>query len=158
MIIFRPQHSQLYLQSSGQQSQLESSSYSAVQQLLDNQLCSNLDLFMGKIIQLCNISLFQNIPTLMSLINVGPTITDFEKFHPPQNKNPPSTFIDFLDFSTLHSSFIRFMYQFFPKNPTLHVYQGRQITKSNSKWNLMGPKLSKIEAQSLLIRMGDLFF
>ena len=24
--------------------------------------------------------------------------TDFEKFHPPQNKNPPSTFIDFLDF------------------------------------------------------------
>ena len=25
------------------------------------------------------------------------TLTDFEKFHPPQ-KNPPSTFIDFLDF------------------------------------------------------------
>ena len=32
---------------------------------------------------------------------MGPTLTDFEKFHPPQNKNPPSTFIDFLDFSTL---------------------------------------------------------
>ena len=48
--------------------------------------------------------------TLISLINVGPTLTDFEKFHPPQNKNPPSTFIDFLDFSTLHSSFIRVMY------------------------------------------------
>ena len=41
--------------------------------------------------------------TLISLINVGPTLTDFEKFHPPQNKNPPYTFIDFLDFSTLHS-------------------------------------------------------
>ena len=36
--------------------------------------------------------------TLISLINVEPTLTDFEKFHPPQNKNPPSTFIDFLDF------------------------------------------------------------
>ena len=31
--------------------------------------------------------------TLISLINVGPTLTDFEKFH-PQQKNPPSTFID----------------------------------------------------------------
>ena len=29
--------------------------------------------------------------TLISLISVGPTLTDFEKFHPPQNKNPPST-------------------------------------------------------------------
>ena len=29
--------------------------------------------------------------TLISLINVEPTLTDFEKFHPPQNKNPPST-------------------------------------------------------------------
>ena len=37
-----------------------------------------------------------------SLINVESTLTDFEKFHPPQNKNPPSTFIEFLDFSTLH--------------------------------------------------------
>ena len=36
--------------------------------------------------------------TLISQINVGPTLTDFEKFHPPQNKNTPSTFIDFLDF------------------------------------------------------------
>ena len=25
------------------------------------------------------------------------TLTDFEKFHPTQNKNPPYTFIDFLD-------------------------------------------------------------
>ena len=48
--------------------------------------------------------------TLISLINVEPTLTNFEKFHPPQNKNPPSSFINFLDFSTLHSSFIRFMY------------------------------------------------
>ena len=32
--------------------------------------------------------------TLISLINVEPTLTDFEKFHPPQKKNPPSTFID----------------------------------------------------------------
>ena len=50
------------------------------------------------------------VSTLISLINVEPTLTDFEKFHPPQNKNPPSSFIDFLDFSTLHSSFIRVMY------------------------------------------------
>ena len=50
------------------------------------------------------------VPNLISLIKVGPTLTDFQKFHPPQNKNPPSTFIDFLDFSTLHSSFITGMY------------------------------------------------
>ena len=48
--------------------------------------------------------------TLISLINMGPTLTDFEKFQQTQNKNPTSTFIDFLDFSTLHSSFIRVMY------------------------------------------------
>ena len=35
--------------------------------------------------------------TLISLINVEPTLTDFEKFHPPQNKNPPSSFIDFIN-------------------------------------------------------------
>ena len=40
--------------------------------------------------------------TLISLINVGPALTDFEKFHPPQNKNPLSTFIDFLEFSYFH--------------------------------------------------------
>ena len=38
------------------------------------------------------------------------TLTDFEKFHPTQIKNPPYPFIDFLDLSTLHSTFIRFMY------------------------------------------------
>ena len=43
-----------------------------------------------------------NISTLISLINVESTLADFEKFHPPQNRNPPSTFIEFLDFSTLH--------------------------------------------------------
>ena len=60
--------------------------------------------------------------TLTSLINVEPTFTDFEKFHPPQNKNPPSSFIDFLDFATLHSSFIRFYVLVFSKNSTLLVY------------------------------------
>ena len=34
--------------------------------------------------------------TLISLINVEPTLTNFEKFHPPQKKNPPSSFIDFI--------------------------------------------------------------
>ena len=29
------------------------------------------------------------ITTLISLINVEPTLTDFEKFHPPQKKIPP---------------------------------------------------------------------
>ena len=38
------------------------------------------------------------------------TLTDFEKFHPTQIKNPSYTLIDLLDFSTLHSTFIRFMY------------------------------------------------
>ena len=33
--------------------------------------------------------LLLNIPTLISLINVEPTLTDFGKFHPPQNKIPP---------------------------------------------------------------------
>ena len=28
-------------------------------------------------------------PTLISLINVEPTLTNFEKFHPPQKKIPP---------------------------------------------------------------------
>ena len=37
-------------------------------------------------------------------------LTDFEKFHPQQNNNPPYTFIDFLEFSNLHSTFIRVMY------------------------------------------------
>ena len=42
------------------------------------------------------------LSSLISLINVGPMLTDFEKFHPPR--------IDFLDFSTSHSSFIRVMH------------------------------------------------
>ena len=42
------------------------------------------------------------------------TLTDFEKFHPTQIKNLPYTFIDFLDFSTLHSTFIRFIYSAAP--------------------------------------------
>ena len=43
--------------------------------------------------------------TLISLINVEPTLTDFEKFPPSQNKNPPSTCIEFLDFSTLYERY-----------------------------------------------------
>jgi hypothetical protein len=37
--------------------------------------------------------------TLISLINVEPTLTDFEKFHPPQKQNPPSTKFFFLDYT-----------------------------------------------------------
>ena len=45
-------------------------------------------------------SIFMDVSrTLISLRNVESTLTDFEKFHPSQNKNPP---IEFLDFSTLH--------------------------------------------------------
>ena len=48
------------------------------------------------------------------------TLTNFEKFHPPQ-KNPPSTFIDFLDF--FHPPLLHYLLQlytsFFQKNPTL---------------------------------------
>ena len=36
--------------------------------------------------------------TLISLVNVGSMLTDFEKFPPPQKKDPLSTFIDSLDF------------------------------------------------------------
>ena len=35
--------------------------------------------------------------TLISLINVESTNTDFENFHPPQKQNPASTFIDFIN-------------------------------------------------------------
>ena len=35
--------------------------------------------------------------TLISLINAKSTLTDFEKFNPPQKENPPSTFIDFIN-------------------------------------------------------------
>ena len=55
------------------------------------------------------------------------TLTDFEKFHPTQIKNPPYMFIDFLDFSTLHSTFIRFIVHKIPKNPILHVYSSLQV-------------------------------
>ena len=37
------------------------------------------------------------LSTLISLINVESTLTDFEKFHPPQKENPPSTFIHFIN-------------------------------------------------------------
>ena len=71
--------------------------------------------------KLCRIVL----STLISLINVEPTLTDFEKFHLPQNKNPPSTFIDFLNFSALRSSFIRVMYilVFSKKSYPLRLFQ-----------------------------------
>ena len=43
----------------------------------------------------------------------------FEKFHPPQNKNPPSTFIDFLDFSTPSTPhLLELCTSFFQKIPT----------------------------------------
>ena len=32
---------------------------------------------------------FPPLTTLISLINVEPTLTNFEKFHPPKKKNPP---------------------------------------------------------------------
>ena len=38
--------------------------------------------------------------TLISLINAGPTLTDFEEFHPPQKKIPPPHFF----FLRLHKS------------------------------------------------------
>ena len=44
----------------------------------------------------------KGIITIIFLINVESTLTDFEKFHPPQKKstlhkkNPPSTFIDII--------------------------------------------------------------
>ena len=47
--------------------------------------------------------LAQFFTTLISLINVKSRLLILKK-------NPPSTFIDFLDFSTLHSSFIKVMY------------------------------------------------
>ena len=61
------------------------------------------------------------LPTLISLINVGPKLTDFGKFHPHQNKNPPSTIIEILDFSTSTPCLLELCTSFFQKNPTLHV-------------------------------------
>ena len=37
------------------------------------------------------------VSTLISLINVEPALTDFEKLHPPQKKKPPSMFIDIIN-------------------------------------------------------------
>ena len=44
-------------------------------------------------------TLFYIQATLISLINVEPTLTAFEKFHPPQKQNPPSTKFFFLDYT-----------------------------------------------------------
>ena len=41
--------------------------------------------------------LIEILNTPISLINVESTITNFEKFHPPQKQNPASTFIDFMN-------------------------------------------------------------
>ena len=43
----------------------------------------------------CKSDFWTILTTLLSLINVESTLTDFEKFHPPQKKSP-STFIDFI--------------------------------------------------------------
>ena len=43
--------------------------------------------------------------TLISLINVDPTLTNFGKFHPPQ-KNPPSKLIDYINTYIPTSTFI----------------------------------------------------
>ena len=45
-----------------------------------------------KIYWFCSVCKFfeGSVFTLISLINVEPTLTNFEKFHPPQSKNPPS--------------------------------------------------------------------
>ena len=45
------------------------------------------------------------------------TLTDFEKFHHTQNKNPPYTLIDFLGLSTLHSRLLDLCTSFFQKVP-----------------------------------------
>ena len=50
-------------------------------------------------------------------LNVGSTLTDFEKFHPPQNKKPPSTFIDFLDFPPSTPCLLELCAIFFQKIP-----------------------------------------
>ena len=55
------------------------------------------------------------------------TLTYFEKFHPLKEKiHPPCLSISQI-FSTLNSSFIRVMYQFFPKNLTLRVYSNLHV-------------------------------
>ena len=71
--------------------------------------CSYMYLYLDKLnFGCCYLKLFVellfNFPsflliwsTLISLINVKSTLKDFEKFHPPQKENPPSTFIDFIN-------------------------------------------------------------
>ena len=49
------------------------------------------------------------------------TLTDFEKFHPPQKKNLPSTFIDFLDF--FQPSTPRYVIVFSKKSHPPHFFQ-----------------------------------
>ena len=46
----------------------------------------------------CKLSFIrEKIYNLISLINVESTLTDFDKFHPPQKEYPASTFIDFIN-------------------------------------------------------------
>ena len=51
----------------------------------------------------------------------------FWEIPPSSKKNPPSAFIDSLDFSTLHSSFIRFYVLVFSKKSSLHVYSSLRV-------------------------------
>ena len=45
------------------------------------------------------------------------TLTDFGKFHPAQNKNPPCTFTDFLDFPPSTPRLLHLYSRFFQKIP-----------------------------------------
>ena len=73
----------------------------------------------------CQLALFSSYSHLSNKHEV--TLTDFEKFHPPQKKIHPPRLLIFQVFSTLHFTFIAFMYYVFPKNPTLHVYSSLQV-------------------------------
>ena len=59
-------------------------------------VCNQMQVIMARVMAL-PVMEFQEQGTLISLINVESTITNFEKFHPPQKQNPASTFIDFLN-------------------------------------------------------------
>ena len=70
---------------------------------------------------------FENLSTLIFLINVGPTFTDFEKFHPPQKKSTLHVYWFLRFFPPFTPRLLELCISFFLQNPTLHVYANLHI-------------------------------
>ena len=63
------------------------------------------------------------------------TLTDFETLHPPQKINPPSTFIDFLDFPPSTPRLLDLCTSFFQKFHPPRLFQAPRL----AIWQLLHP-------------------